>query len=129
MNAKTFTTMTAIVTLLLTAFATTARADDPTPDPYQGTLGTRSRAEIVAERDAAIRQGHIAAMTGEDSGSVALAMARTDSRLTRSEVVADVLRLRRLGLLDAGYGEDSGSFAMARLGRGNAAALYAATAR
>jgi hypothetical protein len=96
------------------AFAgTAARADDITPDPYQHMVSTRTRAEVIAERDAAIKSGEIAALHGEDSGSVHLARLAPAGTLTRAQVLAEVLAARRDGTLAAMSGEDSGSFHLA----------------
>mgnify|MGYP001766150700 CR=1 FL=1 len=109
MNAKSFTF---IAIVLSTAFAT-ARAESPTADPYLQTPGTQARAAIVAERDAAIAGGDIAAMTGEDSGAAYLALHHEPGSATRAQVRAELRAARAQGELDALYGEDSGSFFLA----------------
>ena len=109
MNAKSIS----IIAIVLSAAFTAARAESPTPDPYLQTLGTRARAEVVAERDAAITRGDIVAMTGEDSGSAHLAQHVPVSLLTRAQVRAEVLAARAEGSIDALFGEDSGSFFLA----------------
>ena len=108
MNTKT------IVAAVIALTAAAAQADDPTPDPYQGQLGTRIRAEVVAERDAAIRSGEIHAMTGEDSGSHLLEHKRPVIWLSRAQVRAEVLAAMREGVLDVMHGEDSGSTYLSR---------------
>ena len=94
-----------------------AFADDITLDPYQHMVSTRTRAEVVAERDAAIRSGQIAVLHGEDSGSMAFARMAGTSQRTREQVRAEVLAARLDGTLDVLSGEDSGSFFLASLQR------------
>jgi hypothetical protein len=107
--------MNAIRISLVTAAALSAlavgsvRADDPTPDPYQGMISTRSRAEVTAECEAAARSGAIAALTGEDSGSMQPARLAPTSVLTRAQVRAEVIAARLDGSFGALNGEDSGS--------------------
>ena len=110
MNVKSIS----VIAIVLSAAFTAARAESPTPDPYLQMLGTRARAEVVAERDAAITRGDIAAMTGEDSGSAQPALHAPASLLTRAHVRAEVLAARAQGSLDAMCGEDSGSFFIAQ---------------
>lgn len=68
----------------------------------------RSRAEVIAELDAARASGELAAMVGEDSGSMFLAALPFSSQRTRAQVQAEVIEARRSGELNAFAGEDSG---------------------
>lgn len=124
MNAKSIS----VIAIVLSAAFTAARAESPTPDPYLQTLGTRARAEVVAERDAAITRGDIVAMTGEDSGSAHLAQHVPVSLLTRAQVRAEVLAARAEGSIDALFGEDSGSFFFAHHERAGASRQHFARA-
>lgn len=121
-------TSISVIAIVLSAAFTAARAESPTPDPYLQMLGTRARAEVVAERDAAIARGDIVAMTGEDSGSVHLAQHAPVNLLTRAQVRAEVLAARAQGSLDAMSGEDSGSFYLAHHGRAGAEGQHFAKA-
>jgi hypothetical protein len=94
----------AAVTLL--AMLGAARADDPTPDPYQDWTPTRSRAEVIAELRADAAEARVA--LGEDSGSFALAQQAPRSLLARAQVVAELRTAQRL--IASLIGEDSGSF-------------------
>lgn len=110
MNAFRTTIVAFAALAALGAFADAARADDITPDPYQHMVSTRTRAEVVAERDAAVANGDIAAQQGEDSGSAHFARLVPPSLRTRAQVLAEVLAARRDGSHEAITGEDSGSF-------------------
>ncbi|MBL8312342.1 MAG: DUF4148 domain-containing protein [Rubrivivax sp.] len=77
-----------------------AHADEETP---------RSRAEVIAELDAARSSGQQPALLGEDSGSAWLAQQAQASRLTREVVLAQVHAAQARGDLHALIGEDSGS--------------------
>ncbi len=110
MNAK---RITLIVTLLVATFGA-ARAESPTPDPYTNGVSTRTRAEVVAEVKAAIADGSIAALRGEDSGSIQTALLQPSGAPTRAEVRAQLLATRADGSFGLFAGEDSGSFHMAR---------------
>jgi len=109
MNRKTIT----LFPILLAALAA-AHAEGPILDG-EVSISTRSRAEVIAELDAARRDGSLQAFGGEDSGASWLsAQLRTPSLLTRAQVRAEVLAARQRGELDATSGEDSGSFHFAR---------------
>lgn len=69
----------------------------------------RSRAEVIAERDAALAAGTIATFTGEDSGDQYLSRQPWLPSRSRAEVVAEVMGALRSGLLAVMFGEDSGS--------------------
>ncbi len=80
-----------------------AHADEETP---------RTRAEVIAELDAARSSGEQDALLGEDSGSAWLAQQGQQaqpSRLTRQAVLAQVHAALARGDLYALIGEDSGS--------------------
>ena len=81
----------------------------------QDSSGPKSRAEVIAELNAARDSGELTAMVGEDSGSFYLSQKASSSTLSRRQVVADVLKARRVGDLDWMYGEDSGSFVLSRM--------------
>ena len=125
MNAK---TITFVAIVLSTAFAG-VRADSPTVDPYQQTLGSYSRAAVAAERDAAIGRGELAAMTGEDSGSARLALQSAPGAVTRAQVQADMRAAQAHGELGAMFGEDSGSFFLAAHRGGSGQGAIVAQAR
>jgi hypothetical protein len=72
-----------------------------------------SRAQVVAELDAARAAGQLGIMNGEDSGSFYLARQSTPSHVTRAEVVAEMQAARAAGQLGVMSGEDSGSFYLA----------------
>lgn len=93
------TILTAAAALSCTAIGL-AHADEETP---------RSRAEVIAELDAARSSGEQDAMLGEDSGSAWLAQQTQPSRLTRQSVLAQVHAALARGDLYALIGEDSGS--------------------
>jgi Domain of unknown function (DUF4148) len=76
----------------------------------------RSRAEVIAELDAARADGSLGAIHGEDSGSIRLSQGQAAGGLTRAQVVAEIRAARASGEADSLIGEDSGSFAMARAG-------------
>ena len=59
----------------------------------------RTRAEVVAERNAALASGWVAAMMGEDSGSFHLARQPWVSTRTRAEVMAELKAARADGTL------------------------------
>ena len=126
MNAQLITA----ISLVLASTAFVVRAESPTPDPYQHTMGARPRADVVVERDMASAGKSIDVMHGEDSGSFHLAANRLPSLLTRAQVRAEVLEARAQGLLDAMYGEDSGSVYLARIEHAKGSpVLQARTAR
>lgn len=99
------------LTILSAALATTlagiglAHADEEeTP---------RSRAEVIAELDAARTSGELEALLGEDSGAAWLARQAQPSSLTRQQVRADVQAAQTRGELTVLIGEDSGSVFLA----------------
>ena len=110
MNAK---RITFVATLLATALGG-AWADDITPDPYTHMVSTRTRAEVIAERNAAIADGSIALLSAEDGGATYLARHMPRSTLTRAEVRNQVLAARKEGVLEVFNSEDAGSFFLAR---------------
>lgn len=81
-----------------------ARADD--------AAAPKSRADVVADLNAARSSGELAAMAGEDSGSFYLSRQSGISTLSRRQVLAGVVAARRSGSLEWLYGEDSGSFVL-----------------
>jgi predicted outer membrane protein len=125
MNAYCNTTARfALAALTLAAFASGARADDPTPDPYTHmTTSTRSRAEVQAEVLAARADGSLARLRAEDGGAFHFARQVWASGKTRAEVKAEVLQARRNGEGFAMYGEDSGSFYLSRANAASADAV------
>lgn len=115
MNAfRNTTARFALAALTLAAFASGARADDPTPDPYTHMTSTRTRAEVMAELRAARADGSLARLHAEDGGAFHFARQVWVSGKTRAEVLAEVLEARRSGEGLALYGEDSGSFHLSR---------------
>ena len=76
------------------------------------SAGPNSRADVVAELNAARSSGELAALAGEDSGSFYLARRAGHNTLSRQQVLADVIAARRSGNLGWMYGEDSGSFVL-----------------
>ena len=60
-----------------------------------------SRAQVIAERDAAIASGWIAAIGGEDSGSFFLSRQPWVSTVTRAQVAAEVRIARASAELSA----------------------------
>ena len=84
----------------------------------------RSRAEVIAERDAALAAGTIAAFTGEDSGAHYLSQQPWVSQRSRAAVIAELYQARHSGELAAMTGEDSGSAFLSR-GGASAAVRYA----
>ncbi len=94
-----FTILSAAAALTLAGIGL-AHADEETP---------RSRAEVIAERDAARSSGELDALVAEDSGAVWLTQQVQPSSLTRQQVQADVQAAQVRGDLAALVGEDSGS--------------------
>jgi hypothetical protein len=72
----------------------------------------RTRAEVLAELNAARSSGELGAMTGEDSGSFHLARQEAGPTQSRLQVRAELLRARSSGQLDWLSAEDSGSFVL-----------------
>lgn len=93
------TILTAAVALSGSAIGL-AHADEETP---------RTRAEVIAELDAARSSGEQHALLGEDSGSAWLAQQAQPSQITRQSVLSQVHEARARGDLYALIGEDSGS--------------------
>ena len=96
-----FASTSIVISLGMCSFGAVLASDD--------TEVPRSRAEVIAERDAAAAAGLIAAMNGEDSGSVYLSQQRSVSTRGRAEVIAEMADARRSGEMAALVGEDSGS--------------------
>lgn len=94
-----------VISLGMCTFGAVLAADTGAP---------RTRAEVIAERDAASAAGLITAMAGEDSGSFHFSQQRWVSTRSRAEVSAEAVSARRTGELDAMTGEDSGSAYLAR---------------
>jgi|GEM_PF-2200144 len=76
------------------------------------STGAKSRAEVVAELNAARSSGELAAWVGEDSGSFYLSRQGVVSTTSRRQVLADVVAARRSGNLEWMYREDSGSYVL-----------------
>ena len=89
--------------------ATVAFADDITPDNYRDVPSVKTRDQVVAERNAAVRDGSskVWSITYNQ-----LAVAK--SVATRGTVLAELRAAQADGTLNAFNGEDSGSFALAR---------------
>lgn len=68
----------------------------------------RTRAEVVAERNAALASGWMAAMNGEDAGSFHLSRQAWVSTRTRAEVVAELKAARKDGTLELASSEAGG---------------------
>jgi hypothetical protein len=98
-----FKKITMVATLGLVAGAALAQQDAP----------ALSRAQVVAELDAARAAGQLGIMTGEDSGSFYLARQSTPSGVARADVIAETTAAVAAGQLGAMTGEDSGSFYLA----------------
>ena len=90
--------ITAAVSLCLLASAAALAEDTP-----------RTRAEVIAELNAARASGELGAFTGEDGGSMFLSRQALPSSLTRAEVIVETRLARVSGEIDAYTGEDSGS--------------------
>lgn len=74
----------------------------------------RSRADVLAELNAARADGTLSAMVGEDSGSFRLSQRQQPSTTTRAQVIAELHAARSSGETASLVGEDSGSFLLAR---------------
>jgi hypothetical protein len=79
----------------------------------QAHTGSLTRAEVMADAQAARASGALHALTGEDSGSFPLARmdspSRRDSTLTRAQVLADARAARSSHEIEWFDAEDSGS--------------------
>ena len=95
-----FATLAAAIAIGLAAAGTAHAQDVATP---------KSRADAIAELDAARSSGELDALVGEDSGSFFLSRRVAPSRLSRDEVRAAVQTANARGELTGMYGEDSGS--------------------
>lgn len=73
----------------------------------------RSRADVVAEVQAARAAGTLGVLNGEDSGSFLLSRQDTPTGLTRDEVRAQLAAARAAGEVGAMSAEDSGSHFLA----------------
>ncbi len=103
MNRLSMTTVAAAMALLAGGAALAAEVDEG-----------RTRAEVIAERDAAQAAGTIAALVGEDSGDHHLSQQRWIPSRSRAEVAAELSQSRRSGELAAMTGEDSGAHHLAQ---------------
>ncbi len=94
---KRFTPLLACAVL---AFATAARANDVDPFGFEKEhfITSKSRAEVVADRQAAQAAGDLPIQ-----GELGVRVAETRSVKSRAQVVAETLEAQRLGLLT--YGE------------------------
>lgn len=75
----------------------------------------RTRAEVIAELDAARSGGELGVLLGEDSGSFHLASQPMAWTRTRAEVRAEAVATRKNGESTMYLGEDSGSFYLMRM--------------
>jgi hypothetical protein len=98
-----FKKITMVATLGLVAGVALAQQDAP----------ALSRAQVVAELDAARSAGLLGITSGEDSGSFYLARQSMPSGVTRADVVAETQAARAAGQMGVLAGEDSGSFYLA----------------
>ena len=99
----------AALALVAATAATSAFADDMTPDTLASTVSTKTRVQVIAERNQALRDGSTKVWSTSYNP---LAVAKTTT--TRGAVRAEERAARSAGTLNAMYGEDSGSFALAR---------------
>lgn len=74
-----------------------------------------TRAQVIADLNAARASGELAAMAGEDSGSFWLAQRIGRPAQTRQQVVAEAVLSRGTGHCTTLTGEDSGSMCLASL--------------
>jgi hypothetical protein len=109
-----FTILSAAAAITLAGIGL-AHADEEAP---------RSRAEVIAELDAARSSGELDALVAEDSGSAWLAQQVQPSSLTRQQVLADVKEAQQRGEMTALVGEDSGSVFLSMHGH-SSGLLYA----
>lgn len=107
--------LTAITAAALAGFIGNARAESPTLEAPPPMTSTLTRAEVVAQLNAARANGQLAQLHAEDGGSAYFARQLATSGKTRAEVRAEVLAARASGELAAMSGEDSGSFHLARV--------------
>ena len=91
---------TPVLALAALAFGTAVRANDVDPFGFEKEhfVSTKSRAEVVADRQAAQAAGDLPV-----PGELGVRVAATKSVKTREQVVAETLEAQRLGLLS--YGE------------------------
>ena len=89
--------------------ASTAFADDMTRDDTASFVSTKTRAQVLAERDQAKRDGSTKVWSTSYNQ-----FAAVKTTTTRGAVSAETLAQRRAGTLNAMNGEDSGSFALSQ---------------
>ena len=89
--------------------ASAAFADDITPDHYRDVPSVKTRDQVVAEREAAKRDG-----SAKVWSTTYNQLAVTRSVKTRGAVLAELRDAQANGTLNAFNGEDSGAFALAR---------------
>jgi hypothetical protein len=99
-----------VAAILSMAAASTAFADDITPDNTAAALSTKTRAQVQAELYAARADGSIKAWSTSYNP---LAIAKSEK--SRADVIAEVKAERTADYAVTWYGEDSGSFALARV--------------
>ena len=100
MNSLTILSIVCAAASLLTA-QVQAYESDPT-----------TRAQVIAELNAARASGGMPALVGEDSGSAWLASQRTASTMTRRQARDDTIAACAQGRCTAMVGEDGGSWLM-----------------
>jgi hypothetical protein len=105
-----FTQLSAVVAAVLLVNVGAARASDAAPV---------TRADVIAELDAARSSGELAGMAGEDSGSIWLSRQAQERERT-AQRTAPLQRSARaapqgVGCSNAMLSEDSGSFCLAAL--------------
>ena len=86
-----------------------AFADDITPDNNRDVPSLKSREQVAAERNAALRDG-----SSKVWSTTYNQLAVTKSVKTRGAVLAELRAAQADGSLNAFNGEDSGAFALAR---------------
>jgi hypothetical protein len=86
-----------------------AFADDITPDNNRDVPSLKSRDQVVAERNAAVRDG-----SSKVWSTTYNQLAVTKSVKTRGTVLVELRAAQADGTLNAFNGEDSGAFALAR---------------
>ncbi|MED5619476.1 DUF4148 domain-containing protein [Ideonella sp. BN130291] len=102
------------IAALMMVVAGAALADDITPDTYRDAVATKSRAQVLAERDQAKRDGTINAWSTRYNP-----LSFSKSLKTRDQVVAELKAAQASGEYAAMNSEDSGALAQARAPRGN----------
>jgi hypothetical protein len=107
MNKLTLTFVT--LAIALAGAASTAFAEDITPDNYRDTVSVKTRQQVAVERDQAKRDGSVKVWSTTYNP---LTVAK--SLTTRGAVLAEEKAAQADGTLNAYNGEDSGSFALAR---------------